>query len=72
MRETISISLPADEKQALDEFTENNGVSRSDAVRAALRDYLFIQRFRALRRKAIPYAEAQGIYTDEDVFREFS
>jgi metal-responsive CopG/Arc/MetJ family transcriptional regulator len=72
MRESISISLPAELKADLDRFTEAEGVSRSDLFREALREYLFIRRFRALRRELMPYAEAQGLYTDEDVFRAFS
>lgn len=72
MRESISISIPADLKADLDRFTEAEGVSRSDLFREALREYLFIRRFRALRRELMPYAAAQGLYTDEDIFREFS
>ena len=69
MRESISISLPEDLKTELDRATEAEGISRSDLVREALREYLFIRRFRRLRQELMPYAEAQGIYTDEDVFR---
>ena len=29
-------------------------------------------RFRELRRKALPFAEAQGLVTDEDVFQAVS
>jgi metal-responsive CopG/Arc/MetJ family transcriptional regulator len=72
MRESISISLPAELKADLDRFTEAEGVSRSDLFREALREYLFVRRFRALRRELMPYAEAQGLFTDEDVFRAFS
>jgi metal-responsive CopG/Arc/MetJ family transcriptional regulator len=72
MRESISISLPQDLKDELDRFTRTEGVSRSDLVREALREYLFTRKFRALRRQLMPYAEAQGIFTDEDVFREIS
>ncbi len=72
MRESISISLPEELKAELDQLTVDEGVTRSDVVREALRTYLFTRRFRDLRREMIPYAEAQGIYTDEDVFREVS
>jgi hypothetical protein len=37
-----------------------------------VREYLFSRRVRSLRRDLVPYAEAQGIFTDEDVFRELS
>ena len=69
MRESISISLPEDLKAELDEAVRVEGVSRSDVVREAVREYLFIRRFRALRQELIPYAEAAGVFTDEDVFR---
>ncbi len=69
MRESISISLPEDLKAELDAAVRAEGVSRSDVVREAVREYLFIKRFRALRQELIPYAEAAGVFTDEDVFR---
>ncbi len=72
MRETVSISLPEDVKEELDEAVAEEGVSRSDLVRQALRDFLFVRQFRRLRQELIPHAEAQGIYSDEDVFKRIS
>ena len=72
MRETVTISLPEELKSRLDETAEEQGVTRSDLVRQALQDYLLVRRFRRLRKELIPYAEAQGIYSDEDVFKRFS
>ena len=72
MRESISISLPEELKAELDRYTRAEGVSRSDLVREAVREYLFTRRFRQLRQELIPYAEAEGVYTDEEVFREVS
>lgn len=72
MRESISISLPEEVREELDRFVSDAGLSRSDAVREALREYLFVRKFRQLRQEMMPYAEAQGIFTDEDVFRELS
>lgn len=72
MRESISISLPEDVKIELDRFTAARGITRSDAVREALADYMFVQKLRALRARLMPYAEAQGVFTDEDVFRRLS
>ena len=69
MRESVSISLPEDLKAELDEVVRVEGVSRSDVVREAVREYLFSKRLRALRQELIPYAEAAGVFTDEDVFR---
>jgi hypothetical protein len=38
-------------------------------VREALRRQLKLELFEEARRELIPFAEAQGIFTDEDVFR---
>jgi metal-responsive CopG/Arc/MetJ family transcriptional regulator len=72
VRESVTISLPEELKAELDRLTATDGVSRSDVVREALREYLFDRQLQELRRKMIPYAEAQGVFTDEDVFREIS
>lgn len=72
MRETVSISLPEEIKAALDEAVAEEGISRSDLVRQALRDYLFVRQFRRLRQELIPHAEEHGIYSDEDVFKRVS
>ena len=44
----------------------------SDLVRESIRRYVAIERFRALRKRTLPFAEAQGLLTDEDVFRAIS
>ena len=72
MRETVSISLPEDIKKALDTAVSEEGVSRSDLVRQALSDYLFVRRFRRLRQDLMPHAQDQGIHTDDDVFARIS
>jgi metal-responsive CopG/Arc/MetJ family transcriptional regulator len=72
MRETVSIILPEEIKSALDEAVAEEGVSRSDLVRQAVQDFLFVRRFQRLRQELIPYAESQGIHSDEDVFKQVS
>jgi metal-responsive CopG/Arc/MetJ family transcriptional regulator len=72
MRKTVSISLPNALKGQLDEAAQEEGLSRSDVVRQALSDYLFIRRFRRLRARMMSRAQAQGIFTDEDVFEQVS
>jgi metal-responsive CopG/Arc/MetJ family transcriptional regulator len=72
MRRTITISLPKDVKQDLDKATAEEGLSRSDLIRESLRDYLFMRRFRQLRTRMMAKAQAQGIYTDEDVFKRLA
>lgn len=49
-----------------------SGMTRSEIIRMALKQYIAREKFRQLRSKLVPYAEAQGIYTDEDVFNVIS
>jgi metal-responsive CopG/Arc/MetJ family transcriptional regulator len=70
MMRTISISLPSELRAEIDCLADAEGVSRSELIRAALRGYVFVRRFRTLRQELIPYADAQGIYTDEDIFKD--
>ena len=72
MRQTVAVSLPEDLKKALDKACTEEGVTRSDLVRESLRDYLFLRRFRALRARLLAKAQAQGIYSDDDVFDRVS
>lgn len=72
MRETVTISLPANLKKKLDQATKRGHVNRSDIVRDALRQYFALQDFKVIREKAVAEAEARGIFTDEDVFKEIS
>lgn len=72
MRENISISLPENVTVQLAQVIEQDGVSRSEVVREALKEYLWRRELRGLRAQAVPRAQADGIYTDEDVFRVVS
>lgn len=72
MRETITISVPAEIKEELDKVVRDEGISRSDVIRESLRDYLFMRRFQQLRARMLAKAQAQGVYTDEDVFKKVS
>jgi hypothetical protein len=44
------------------------GREGSDLVRESIRRYAAVYRFRQLRKRVLPFAEAQGLLTDEDVF----
>lgn len=65
----VTIRLDPRLEQLLDEVCEKTGRSRSEVVRDALRRQLTLELFEAARRQMIPFAEAQGIFTDEDVFK---
>lgn len=65
----LTIRLDAALEALLDRVCEETGRSRSDVVRDALRRQLTIDLFDEARRRIVPFAEAQGILTDEDVFK---
>jgi metal-responsive CopG/Arc/MetJ family transcriptional regulator len=72
MRETVTISLPQAIRRELDRIAKEEGISRSDLLRQSLEDFLFVRRFRQLRQRMMAAAQAQGIFTDEDVFNRVS
>ena len=69
---TLTIRLDDKLERELARLAKRTGRPKSALAREALRKQLAIQRFRELRRKAMPYAEAAGYLTDEDVFRDVS
>lgn len=72
MRETITISIPEEMKKELESLTKEEGMTRSEVVKRSLQDYLFFRNLRRIRLKMMAKAEAQGIFTDEDVFDRVS
>lgn len=65
----VTIRLDPELEELLDSVCRETGRSRSEVVRDALRRQLTLQRFETARRLVIPFAEARGILTDEDVFK---
>ena len=72
MKEVVTIRLGAELQSELDEVCRQLGRTRSEVVRDALRRQLRLMRFERTRRRLIPFAEARGYLTDEDVFRDVS
>ena len=72
MKNTITIRLDPQLEKLLDRLCKQTGRTRSDLVRDALRRQLNLLRFENLRRKTLPFAEARGYLTDEDVTRDLS
>ncbi len=65
---TITIRLDKDLEDLLVRACRQSGRSRSDVAREAMRRQLRIARFDAARQRLMPFAEARGYLTDEDVF----
>jgi predicted transcriptional regulator len=72
MSKSVTIRLDPSVAELLDRLAEQSGRTRSDIVREALQRQLSLFQFEQLRRKALPFAEARGYLTDEDVARDVS
>lgn len=68
----LSIRLDQEMEQLLSRVSSESGKTRSQVARDALRRQLRIQQFDNLRRRIMPFAEARGFLTDEDVFDKVS
>jgi predicted transcriptional regulator len=66
---TLTIRIPDELRADLQEISSRQSVPVSDLMRKSIRRYVAIERFRSLRKRTLPFAEAQGFLTDEDVFR---
>jgi len=69
---TLTIRLPEDLKTDLQNLSQQANKPVSDIVRESIRRYVAVEKFRSLRKIVLPFAEAQGLLTDEDIFRIIS
>ena len=72
MNQSISIRIPDDIKKNLKAISKKEGKPLSDLVRESLQKYIAVYRFRQLRNMVLPFAEARGILTDEDAYKDIS
>jgi predicted transcriptional regulator len=72
MNTTISIRIDASMDKLLESTAKRTGRPKSEFVREALRRQLAIDSFQQLRDKILPFAESQGLLTDEDIWQEMS
>jgi predicted transcriptional regulator len=68
MKGTLTIRLDEELERELDRLAAETGRTRSDLARDALRRQLAVLRFDRLRDMVLPFAEARGLLTDEDIF----
>lgn len=69
---TLTVRLPDQLRTDLNKLSRQEHKAVSDIVRDSLRRHVAVQQFRSLRRRILPFAEAQELVTDEDVFRALS
>ena len=72
MDDTITVRLPKKLREKLRKLSRREKVNMSELVRESLEQYISLREFRRLRKKVLPFAEAQGMLTDEDIFRSIS
>jgi len=72
MRDTITIRLPEKLQRDLDRVIKAEKTSKSEVIRDAIERYIALKRFQQLRKKILPFAEAEGLITDEDIFKAIS
>jgi predicted transcriptional regulator len=68
MRQTLTVRLSDNLRKELLKISKEESKPMSDLVRESLQRYISIYKFRRLRDKVLPFAESQGLLTDEDVF----
>jgi predicted transcriptional regulator len=72
MKGAVTIRLDCQLERSLDRVCKLSRRSRNEVVRDALRRQLSLQAFETMRRRVMPFAEARGYLTDEDVFQDVS
>ncbi len=69
---TLTLRLDKDLDVLLAEASKRSGKNRSEIAREALRRQLRLEQFGELRKRVMPFAEARGFLTDEDIFSQVS
>jgi len=69
---SLTIRLDKELERLLSKASKRSGKNRSEIAREALRRQLRLEQFEELRKRIMPFAEARGYLTDEDIFSEVS
>jgi len=68
----LNVRVPDKLRKQLEVISKKEKVPLSDLVRVSLEQFVALRRFRQLRHQVLPFAEAQGILTDDDIFKIIS
>lgn len=72
MKDTISIRMDSATNKMLENVLKKSGKKKSDFIREAIKRQIAIENFEQIRSGVLPFAEAQGLLTDEDVWNLIS
>ena len=68
----LTIRLDKDLDNLLMKASKRSRKNRSEIAREALRRQLRLEQFEEIRKRILPFAEARGFLTDEDIFSKIS
>jgi len=69
---SLTIRLDKDLDALLSRASQRSGKNRSVIAREALRRQLRLEQFEEIRKRIMPFAEARGYLSDEDIFEQIS
>jgi predicted transcriptional regulator len=69
---TLTIRLDKDLDDLLMKASKRSRKNRSEITREALRRQLRLEQFEEIRKRIMPFAEARGFLTDEDICSKIS
>lgn len=69
MKNIFCVRLPETTIKELERISQEEKEPVSQLLRESIERFLRVRRFRQLRKKVLPFAEAQGLITDEDIFK---
>jgi predicted transcriptional regulator len=69
---TLTLRIPDDLRDQLEELSRKQQRPTSELVRESLRRYIATERLKTIRTTTLPLAEAQGFLTDDDIFKVVS
>lgn len=72
MDKTLTVRISDELQKQLRSISREEKIPISDLVRKSLRQFIAVRRFRHIRAQILPFAEAQGLLTDEDIFKVVS
>ena len=72
MPDTITIRLSKQLQKELGGLTKAEKTTKSKIIREAIQRLIALKRFQQLRKQVLPFAEAEGLLTDEDIYKALS
>ena len=69
---SITVTLPPEVKNALDNVAKQTGTQAEVVAGQAIKEHLFLRQFRLLRERMAAHAQGLGILSDQDVFDRVS